>query len=293
MLARRLVLVFGLLAASGIVAAAVIVAVNSTPPSASQLATAREELAMERTRCEESPQELPPNTTPREFCRRTLRLEFFYHDARFHLSSLRDVFLGTSFILAVAGLLLSASFVGAEWHAGAMTTLLTWEPRRLRVFLTKLAAAGVVVFVLALVLQVLLGLALAAVAALRGTTAGADGSWLRSVTGVALRSATLATMAAAIGFAVAAIGRNTAAALGAAFAYLVVVERLVGALRPHWQRWLIGENSVLFLTGRKNAVIEGGTALARSTMSAVVVLTLYTLAIVVVSFASFRQRDVT
>jgi len=295
MLARRLVLVFLLMALIGIVLGGLIVAVNSRRPSASDLASARQQLEQSRAACEQevraSPEEygLPPGVKPDGFCRETLRLEYFFGDKRFHLSGLRNVFLGTSFILTVGGLLLGASFIGAEWHAGTLTTLLTWEPRRLRVFLAKLSAAVVVVFLLALVLQAILGLVLAAIAALRGTTEGTGGSWLRSVSGVALRSAALAVMAAVIGFSVATIGRNTAAALGTALVYLAVVERLIEALRPPWQRWLVGNNSVLFLTGERDAF----RWLNRSMLGAAALLGSYTVALIVVALVAFRERDVT
>ena len=42
--------------------------------------------------------------------------------------------------VVAAAWLLAASFVGAEWHAGTMGTLLTWEPRRLYVLGAKVAA---------------------------------------------------------------------------------------------------------------------------------------------------------
>ena len=80
--------------------------------------------------------------------------------------------------------------------------------------LTKAFSCVVVVSVFALLVQALLSLALLPSAQLHGTTAGADGDWLRSVLGVLLRGTGLVAIAAAVGFSVASIGRNTAAALG-------------------------------------------------------------------------------
>jgi ABC-type transport system involved in multi-copper enzyme maturation permease subunit len=295
MLARRLVLVFVLLALAGIALAAIIVAVNSRPPSASVIASAKRQQEQALTSCERdaaaNPQGygVPPGESPGAFCRHELPLESFYGDTRFHLSSLRDVFLGTSFILSVGALVLGASFMGAEWHAGTLATLLTWEPRRLRVFIAKLIAMALVVFLLAVAVQLILGLVLAAVAAVRGTTEGTGAAWLRSVTGVAFRSAGLAVMASVLGFAIATIGRNTAAALGVAFVYLAVAERLIGALRPHWQPWLIGDNSLLFLNGEDNRF----PPLNRSMLAAAGLLGTYTLILIVVALVVFRRRDVT
>ena len=37
--------------------------------------------------------------------------------------------------------------------------------------------------------------------------------------------------------------RNTGAALGIGFVYLVIVESAVRALRPRWQPWLLSDNA--------------------------------------------------
>ncbi len=105
------------------------------------------------------------------------------------LVGLPDVLMGTSLVLVSVGWMLGASAIGADWHAGHLTTILTWEPRRGRVLFAKIAAALTGVFVLSLVIQALLGVALAAAAAGAGSTAGADSAWLAESGGVALRVA--------------------------------------------------------------------------------------------------------
>lgn len=292
MLARRLVRVLVVLALVGIAIAGVAVAVTSKPVVGPALVLAQQQVEEFRLGCEREvaahPEDYPANVDPEEFCRENYRVEFFYSDPRFHLTALRDVFLGTAFILVVGGWLLGASFMGAEWHAGTLATLLTWEPRRLRVFVAKFAAAAAVLFLLAVALQAILGLVLAAAAALRGTTEGADAEWLRSVSGVAVRVAGLTAMAGAMGFAIATIGRNTAAALGAGFAYLAVVEGLVRGLRPQWSRWLIGDNAGVFLTGE-----AGFPPVNRSPLGAAGVIAAYAGALLLAALVAFRERDVT
>src|SRR5947207_5343574 len=93
-------------------------------------------------------------------------------DRLFHLSSVRGVLEGVSPILVIASWLLGASFIGADWHAGTVTTSLTWEPRRVRLLMAKLVACVAVVFALVMVVQALLAGALTAAAVLRGTTEG-------------------------------------------------------------------------------------------------------------------------
>src|SRR5439155_2452759 len=80
---------------------------------------------------------LPPGQSREEFCRSVVTSE--PNDPRFHLMSLVDVFKGTTVPLVLLAWVLSASFIGAEWHAGTVTTLLTWEPRRIRVLVAKVA----------------------------------------------------------------------------------------------------------------------------------------------------------
>jgi len=208
-------------------------------------------------------------------------------DPRFPLTMLPDILRGTSIPLILAGWLLGASFIGADWRAGTITTLLTWEPRRTRVIVAKLLACAASVFVLAIGLQVVLGGVLALDAAFRGTTEGVGAPWWRETSGVAARAATLASVASVIGFAVASIGRNTAAALGAGFAYLAVIENLVRGLRPAWQRWLFTDNAAVFISGG-----NVGFSFQRTMLQALVLLAAYAAALFTVSAMMFRSRDV-
>ena len=212
-----------------------------------------------------------------------------FWNVRFELTSLPDVFLGTALILVIVGWVLGASFIGAEWHAGTVATLLTWEPRRGRVIAAKIVAALVSVFVLSMATQAVLAGMLAFDAATRGTTAGADGALLAEALGVALRSALLATFGAGVGFGLAAVGRNTAAALGVGFGYVVIVENLVRGLRPHWVEWLASENAGRFLLASPNDF----PSLQRSTLGAGLYLAAVTALILLCTAIVFRARDVT
>ena len=208
-------------------------------------------------------------------------------DPRFPLTMLPDILKGTSIPLIIAGWLLGASFIGADWRVGTITTLLTWEPRRTRVIVAKVLACAAFVFALAIALQAVLGGVLGLDAAFRGTTEGVDATWVRETSGVAIRAATLASVASVIGFAVASIGRNTAAALGAGFAYLAVIENLVRGLRPGWQRWLFTDNAAVFITGG-----DVSFTFKRTMLQALVLLAAYAAALFAVGVVLFRARDV-
>ena len=159
----------------------------------------------------------------------------------------------------------------------------------MRVFLAKALACGVVVFVLAVALEAMLGAVLSLVAATRGTTAGTGDGWLRGVVGLGARIGGLAGLAALMGLAITTVARNTAAALGVAFAYFGVIEGLIRGLLPSWSRWLVGDNAVVFVAGRSS----GPGGIGRSPTEAILLLFAYGLALMTAAALSFRARDVT
>jgi ABC-type transport system involved in multi-copper enzyme maturation permease subunit len=206
----------------------------------------------------------------------------------YDLVGLPDVLMGTSLVLVSIAWMLGASAIGADWHTGHVSTILTWEPRRGRVMLAKIAASLASVFVVSLVIQALLGVALAAAAAGAGSTAGADAAWLAETAGVALRVALLSTIFAGFGFGLASAGRNSAVALGVGFGYLVIVENLVRGLRPQWTPWLLTENAGLFIV---DSPIDF-PLLARSTVGAGLYLAAVGAVLLLVASGLFRTRDV-
>jgi ABC-2 type transport system permease protein len=169
---RRSFRLFGAIAFAGIAVAAVIVFLQSYPNSRGADEPAYRAALQECISFHEGegaqfiPQEYE---SAEEFCSAQVPLREF--DRTFRLTSLEDIFKGTSVPLIILGLALGASFIGAEWHSGTITTLLTWEPRRIRVMGGKVIAAVTAVFLSAVTLQSILGLALWPVAAMQGSTA--------------------------------------------------------------------------------------------------------------------------
>jgi hypothetical protein len=199
-----------------------------------------------------------------------------------------DSFLGVGAIFLVIGAVLGgASMIGAEWRAGTLTTLLTWQPARTKVALAKLVACGVVAAAVAVVLQALFCMAFLPTAWGPGTTAGIDAGWLRTLAGAVGRIAVLTGLAAMLMASIAMIGRNTAAALGVAFGYLVIVENLLRTWKPWSGRFLLGENGAVFVTGADLT----DEAFSRSTISAGLTLVAYVSAVALVAVAGFWRRD--
>jgi hypothetical protein len=108
---------------------------------------------------------------------------------------------------------------------------------------------------------------------------------------VTLRVATVAALTSLLGVAIATIGRNTAAAMGAVFVYLAVVESLLRALAPRFTPWLLGPNAVVFVDGHPGA--PSATTMTVITVGhALVVIGGYALVLLVAAVASFRARDI-
>lgn len=288
---RRAVKGAGLLIVAAIAVASTIVFFNSENDAAAVASGQRQQERFAR-QCvrdfERFGGELPPGyDSVEDFCAEATPVSV--SDPRFHLEGLTDVLTGLSPLIVILGLGLGATFIGAEWNTGTLTTMLTWEPRRARVLLTKGLAAGAFVFVGALCVQALLGLALTPAAALRGTLEGIDAGWFAETVGVAVRSGLLAALAAVIGFSFASVARNTGASIIVAFVYFAILENVIRAYRPNWTRWIYGDNAALFVSGQD----QSGLGSAHSETRALLTIVAYAVLLVVVATAVFRRRDVT
>jgi ABC-type transport system involved in multi-copper enzyme maturation permease subunit len=209
--------------------------------------------------------------------------------AEYQLSSLPDTLRGTAFLLIVLGLVIGASSVGADWQAGSMATLITWEPRRVRVFLARAVAVGLTVFVLVVGLQLVLSGVLWVVAVTRGSTSGADGVWLHHAAGLILRVGVMGVVGAMLGIAISMIGRGTAAALGAIFVYLALLETLFRSIVPKLTPYLFATNTVVFVDGHAGSP---ATATVITMTRATTTVLAYAAALLVIALVWFRVRDV-
>ncbi len=197
----------------------------------------------------------------------------------------REPVLGIAIMfLAFGSLLAAASVVAAEFRSGMLGTLLTWEPRRVRVAVARVTSAALAAVVIAFVLQVIFIGALLPSMLMHGGTAGADADWLRGLLAGMGRGAAFTGVAAVVGASLAFIGRNTAVALGVTFVHLNFVEGAVRVWRPGLGRWLIVDNAGAFLMGPQPDVVA-------SPFPAVVLL-LYAFGLLALGAAIFRRRDI-
>ncbi|MGH2829751.1 MAG: ABC transporter permease subunit [Actinomycetota bacterium] len=230
-----------------------------------------------------------PAEDRQEFCRFSGVIQVRANPA-FALEKLRNILRGTTVPFVILSWLLGASLIGAEWRAGTMTTLLTWESNRLKLFLAKALVAIALAMTFTVVMQILLSVALTPAAVFRGSTAGVDGAFWRAVAGVLMRGSLLAGVASAIGFSIGATGRNTAAALGIGFLYLAVIDGgFLGGNLEKFRRWLLTGNAIILVTGEPDEFTVPG----RGVGGAAVLLSVYAAGAVAFATSIFRRRDVT
>lgn len=154
----------------------------------------------------------------------------------------RNNLLGESYLLASVCFLIGAGFVAAEFSSGSMANWLTFEPRRMRVYASKLAAAGLGMFPVVVALLSLLTAGIWLIIRQLGSTAGMTGEAWGDLAEMGARSVALAVVAAVGGAAVAVLVRHTAAVLGIAIGYLVVVEVVLGQWLQGARPWLLQLN---------------------------------------------------
>lgn len=191
--------------------------------------------------------------------------------------------------LAFACYTLGASALGADYTSRALTTLLTWEPRRRLVLASRLCACALVTAGLAAIILVALIVALLPAAIVHGTGGVLDGAWYRSMTAMTLRCVLFAAAMSIIGVSAAAIGRSTTAAVIGIVGYFVLIESTASQAAPSFARWLLFTDAISWIghhttvgapTG--HTVVTGGLLLAGGTA------VLWALATM-----TFERRDIT
>jgi len=183
-------------------------------------------------------------------------------------------------LLALAGFVSGATFFGADYASRALTTLLTWEPRRSRVLAARAVSCAAVIASGSLAALALLCVALLPAALAHGSGGAPTAAWYLSMAGLALRCALLAAAVSAIGVSCAAIGRSTGAALAIVALYLIGVERTASAIGLWLSRWLLFALARSWVASgpRSSAAPDGHTIVTSGLLLLVAVLALFAFA---------------
>ncbi|HEX5598433.1 MAG TPA: ABC transporter permease [Micromonosporaceae bacterium] len=205
--------------------------------------------------------------------------------------------------LALFGFLVGASYIGADLNSGGLTNLLLWRPQRMQVLGAKLGTLlGGVLVVLVVASALYLGM-FWAIAKFGGLTGNLDGEFWRWLGLFSARGGLLVLGVTALGFAIAMLGRHTAAALGVVAAYAIVWEagarivmEVVDAAHP--EQWMLSTYLAAWMTGSVNlwGSIECDTGFCSSMQTltwrhAAAVFGVLFVGSVVAAFANFRRRD--
>jgi hypothetical protein len=190
--------------------------------------------------------------------------------------------------LALGAAICGASVAGAEWKAGTVTTVVTWEPSRLRLHAARTTSAALLAFVIGFLLQIVFLAALLPAVLLNGDSDGTDGSWWSSLLFAMLRISLITALVAVLALSIATIGRNTVAALVAISAWALIAEGLIRGYKPGLARWLITENvaTVVPWAAMDSADFDRGPGTAAAT------LVFYLLVAAGIAGATFWRRDI-
>lgn len=291
---RRLVVVMlvGALVATSV--GLVLAAIDSTPPTDAVVAAARAEARKEVAKCLVADfGDGNFGGSIEDFCRENFGDPTQYMPSHLALIDLPQILEAVSSITSILGLVIGASFVAASWQTGTISTIFTWEPRRLRWFAARILVLLAGVFVMTVVIVLFLSAGLAFAAMLRGSTVGVNSEWWTDVLTTSLRVSVAAALSAVIGGAVGAIGRHTAAALGVVFVWTAVLEGLVRGLRPSWIPWLLGDNLVAFLGWQTTEFqVSAFESFTITPGRSVIVIVGYTAVLLAFGFTFVRIRDV-
>ncbi len=203
------------------------------------------------------------------------------------LAVLPIVLAGSAVIFVAVGICFGASLVGADWHHRSMTTLLTWETRRHRVYAARMGTVIGGTFLVVLGLEVVLGVGLTFVTWWRGTLFGVDPLWVRTTMETGVRVAVLTAIVAGLAGAIAMMARSTGASMGVLIAYFGY-EQLMQAINATHNFWVFGRSIAIFLIAEEEFARE----LRLDFPAATSAIALYTGVLLVVSYLVFAERDV-
>lgn len=192
-----------------------------------------------------------------------------------------------TFFLLLGGFFGGATVAGGEWRHGTVSTLLTWEPRRLRLHSARTGASAILAFVVSFALQIVFLASFLPAVFAHGTTDGVDRSFWTGLLVAMARTSALTAAAAMLAIALATLARNTAFAVIVVFGWMAVVENLVRGLRPSLSPWLWGENLGTVMTWDQLPDVD----FSRGPMLALLTLTAYTAILLIAAAWSFQRRD--
>lgn len=138
-----------------------------------------------------------------------------------------QLLIGVAIVAGLIMMMLASSAIGAEWSSGGLSNLLLWHPNRLKVWGVKLGAAAVVCAAAVIALLVLAFGLLYVTAAARGEVGELNSAWWNEELPRISRAVVLSIGMTVLGASLAMLGRHTAISGGIIAGYLIVGDMLV------------------------------------------------------------------
>lgn len=204
-----------------------------------------------------------------------------------------------AFLLVLLG---GSTATAAELSHRTLGTWLTFEPRRDWVFASKVLASGLIAIPITAVLLALILGGIPLLYRIRGVDDAVTAAEWGDIGWMSARVMALAVVLGMVGAAAGLLVRHTGAVLGIAAGYVLVVESMVRGLFPERVPLLLSENLTAWINNgteiRTWVCDDGFNEDCREVVTRIslehgaVVLGVVSLAVIVVSWWSFRRRDV-
>jgi hypothetical protein len=241
------------------------------------------------------PNTIAPNTTAPgigsgQDCTTRVIISNVPHDRRLMIhDNLSKTIKGTGVAMVFLAFVIGASFVGAEFGAGSLSTQLIFEPRRVRVVAVKAIAVGIGLAVLSTAILLYIAILQWAGSSLRGIVDGLDGSWFAARAGDVGRVAAAVALAGIAAYAITIVARRTVAAV----AGLLIVgwaSAIIGQF--HAWRWVAKYNPatafISMVLDTRHNVSPDSLAVRGATLSSLI----WAVGLAVVAAVIFSRREV-
>lgn len=176
-----------------------------------------------------------------------MRADNMFYRSQLEPSQFKQWVFPMTGVVAALGMLIGATFVGADYSSGSMGTQLLFEPSRRKVWLAKAAAVGIGVGISSVIALALANGAIWLFAKSWGRPVrdGIAANW-SAATG---RGALLAAVAGVGGYALVVLARHTAAALGVLAVYGIAGEAVLRNVWRGSEKWLFSNHAFAWIGG--------------------------------------------
>lgn len=203
-------------------------------------------------------------------------------------------------LLAVMAFVIGASSIGADIKTGMLEQILTWEPRRLRFLVARLAAGFVASTVIAMVLSAFFITLLYGLAATTGTVDGVTGEFVTNIAWIVVRTGIGTGLFCCFGVAITVLVNSSVGSIVGFVIYWFIVENfLLTAFLPAVAVFLPVTNADAFGRGADVQRVSGSIfsddfdlVVEHGYVTAGVILLIWTTLATVAAMAVFRVRDI-